>query len=83
MEPQLGIRSLKTLRKHFHRELELGAIEATAQVLQTYHQMAVSGKYPAVTMHWIDTHPRWRDVESVEKPSAIPDFVVSIEKEAA
>ena len=81
----LEIRSLKTLRKHFRKELELGLIQAAAQVFQTYLQMAASGKYPAVTLHWIEKHPRWREVDSVEsKPAAvIPDFVVSIKKEAA
>ena len=32
----IGLRSEKTLRKHFRTELDRGAIEAKAQVFQTF-----------------------------------------------
>ena len=80
---QLEIRSLKTLRKHFRNELDLGLIQATAQVAQTYFQMATSGKYPAVTERWLQRYSRLLAVEPGEaKPAdVIPDFIVSIEEE--
>jgi len=80
----LGLRSPKTLRKHFREEIDRGAIEATAQVVQTLYQMATSGKHPAATIHWLNTQARWLDGYSVEtSAAAIPDFVVEIEKEGA
>ena len=62
---KIGLRSPKTLRKRFPEELALGAIEAVAQVSQTHYQMAKSGKYPASTMHFLNTRARWLDVQTV------------------
>jgi len=80
----VGLRSAKTLRKHFREEIILGAIEAVAQVSQTHYQMAKSGKHPASTIHFLNTRARWLDIESLETgPAATPDFIVAVEKEAA
>jgi hypothetical protein len=80
----IGLRSAKTLRRHFREELTRGSIEATAQVSQTLYQMATSGGEPACTIFWMKTRAGWREKESSESgPSAVPDFVVVIEKEAA
>ena len=57
----VGLRSPKTLRKHFPEELALGAIEAVAQVSQTHYQMAKSGKHAASTIHFLNTRARWLD----------------------
>jgi hypothetical protein len=79
---KVGLRSPKTLRKYFREELALGAIEAVAQVSQTHYQMAKSGKFPASTMHFLNSRARWLDVQSVEKrTTALPDFVVAVEEE--
>jgi uncharacterized membrane protein YebE (DUF533 family) len=76
--------SVKTLRKHFRKELTLGEIEAVANVAQTYYQMAKSGKHPQSTIHFLDKRQRWQDVQSSEtRPAVTPDFIVEIEKEAA
>jgi hypothetical protein len=80
----VDIRSTKSLRKHFRKELDRGAIEATAKVGQTLYQMATSGKHPAATIFWLKTRAGWREVQVVETRSgATPDFVVTVEKEAA
>jgi hypothetical protein len=80
----LKFRSPKTLRKHFGEELSLGEIEAVAQVAQTHYQMAKSGKYPVSTIHFLEKRQRWLDVQAVEtRPTVVPDFIVSFEKEAA
>jgi len=80
----IGLRSLKTLRKHFREELTRGSIEATAQVGQTLYQMATSGEAPACTIFWMKTRGGWREKQNRESMlSAVPDFVVVIEKEAA
>jgi hypothetical protein len=80
----LGIRSPKTLKKHFREELILGEIEAVAQVAQTHYQMAKSGKHPVSTIRFLDKRQRWLDVQGLEtRPAAIPDFVVVLDKKAA
>ena len=48
----VGIRSPKTLRKHFRPELSNGFAEAYAAVARTAYEMAVSGRYPAMSMFW-------------------------------
>jgi hypothetical protein len=48
----VGLRSPKTLRKHFRPELFNGLAEATAAVARTAYEMAVSGRYPAMSMFW-------------------------------
>ena len=47
-----GLRSSKTLRKHFGEEINRGAIQANTRVSQTLYKMATSGKYPAATIFW-------------------------------
>jgi hypothetical protein len=80
----LGLRSPKTLRKHFREELINGEIEGVAQIAQTHHQMAKSGKHPVSTIDFLDKHKRWLDVQIAEiRPAAIPDFVVVLDKKAA
>jgi len=81
---ELGLRSPKTLRKHFGQEIERAAIQANARVGQTLYQMATSGKHPAATIFWMKTRAGWRENQVVEiRPAATPDFIVAQEKEAA
>jgi hypothetical protein len=49
----VGIRSPKTLRKHFRRELSMGSAEAAATVSRVAYEMATSGKYPVMTDFWL------------------------------
>jgi len=80
----VGLRSSKSLRKHFRQELDRGTIEATAQVSQTLYKMATSGKHPAATIFWLKTRAGWREIQVVEtRPAALPDFIVAQDKEAA
>jgi hypothetical protein len=80
----VSLRSPKTLRKHFRKELDLGAIEGTAQVAQTRFQMAKSGKYPAATIHYLEQRQRWLEVETPEiRQTVTPDFIVALDKKAA
>jgi hypothetical protein len=50
---RLGLRSPKTLRKHFPEELSKGLAEATAAVARTGYQMALSGRYPSMLLFWL------------------------------
>ncbi len=80
----LGLRSEKTLRKYFRKELDRGAIDAMTQVFQTLYQMATSGKHVAATIFWIKTRGGLREIHVVEaRPAGTPDFVVMLEKKAA
>src|ERR1035438_7038269 len=51
----VGIRSSKTLRRHFREELDRGATEANARVAQSLYQLAISGKCVAATIFWMKT----------------------------
>jgi predicted acetyltransferase len=75
----LGLRSVKTLRRHFREELGRAAVEATARVAQTLYQQATSGKNTAATIYWL-TRARWRE-PAAEVPVQAPPFVVMREKD--
>jgi hypothetical protein len=51
----VGIRSPKTLRKHFGKDIALGTAEATATVAAAACEMAISGDFPGVTRFWLNT----------------------------
>jgi len=51
----------KTLRRHFRRELDVGATLANSTVAQTLFQMATTGKHPAATIFWLKTRAGWRE----------------------
>ena len=55
----------KTLRKHFHPELERGSVEATAQVAQSLFQMATQGKNVAAAIFWMKARAGWREKHEV------------------
>lgn len=52
MAETVGLRSPKTLRKHFRRQLDAGLAEATLMVARVAHDMATSGRYPQMTIFW-------------------------------
>jgi len=54
----IGIRSPKTLRRHFRAELEQGDLEGYAKVQQTHFRMATSGKCWPATKAWQDAYHR-------------------------
>src|SRR6266481_3856407 len=53
----------KTLRKHFRRELLLGATKANSKVAETAYQMATSGKCPTMTIFWAKCRNGWKERE--------------------
>src|SRR5438105_4901248 len=69
----VGLRSVKTLRKHFLPELLLGAIEAAAQVSQSHFTMAKSANNLKATLTWSNKYGRrWMVDSTVEaRPRAI------------
>jgi hypothetical protein len=76
---EVGLRSPKTLRKHFRKELDLGRISADIAVGKTLYQMASSGKCIAATIYWENRKAarQARKLVAVTRPAAVPDFVVT------
>jgi hypothetical protein len=75
---KIGIRSPKTLRKHFRDELDLGSTDADYNVRRTLYQMATSGKDTAATIFWMKVRAGWRE-RPVFEPAAVPPppFIVA------
>jgi hypothetical protein len=55
----IGLRSPKTLRRYFSKELSLGIAESSANVLQASFKLASSRKNPAAAIFWLQTRARW------------------------
>jgi hypothetical protein len=78
---EVGLRSPKTLRKHFRKELDLGRISADIAVGKTLYQMASSGKCIAATIYWENRKAaRQARLVAATRPAAGPDFVVTSDK---
>ena len=80
---RIGIRSPKTLRKHFREEIDFGAAEANLVVSQSLHKKARDGDVTA-GIFWMKSRAGWRDGSNFERVSGSPaPFIVSLDKEAA
>jgi hypothetical protein len=55
----IGLRSPKTLRRYYSKELALGIAEACTNVSKTAFSLATSGKNPAMTIFLLKTRARW------------------------
>ena len=75
---QVGIRSAKTLRKHFRKELGCGAAEANASVAGALYAKAMGGD-TAAQKFWLMCRSGWRPRPAFE-PGEIqpPPFVVGL-----
>ena len=83
--PQPAIATLldidpKTLRLHFRRELDRGAVEATAKVAQTLFGMATSGTNTAASIFWMKARAGWREKQVVEIEDRRPVTALSDEE---
>src|ERR1700684_1983307 len=76
----VGLRSPKTLRKHFREELDRGRIGADIEVRKTLFKMAISGKCPTATIYYLNRQASRRArLMPLTTPVAAPDFVVTRE----
>lgn len=75
---RLGIRSEKTLRKHFRDEIDLGAMEANATIAGDLYKSARSGNVDA-QKYWLTRRAGWGWRQADLKPAAPPPFVVARE----
>jgi hypothetical protein len=81
---EVGLKSPKTLRKHFREDLDRGRVGASIQVPKALLKMAASGKKLAATIYSLNRRAGWRTKPVGEtRPATIPDFVVAREKDAA
>jgi hypothetical protein len=77
----IGIRSPKTLRRHFRQELDCGIAEANMRVGQTLYKMATSGDNLAATKFWLTNRAGWVERPWFEPSSTVaPPFIVALEK---
>ena len=79
----LGLRSCKTLRRHFRQELDRAATEANARVAQCLYQQAISGKNTAATIFWMKTRGWPNHAAGAPRPVETPPLMIILEKEAA
>jgi hypothetical protein len=80
----LGLRSAKTLRRHFREELDRAAPEANAMVAQSLFQQATSGKKTGATIFWLKVRGQWREpAPDARPPVKAPPFIVITQDEAA
>jgi hypothetical protein len=78
----IGIRSPKTLRKHFRNELDRGMLEGTAKVYQTHYRMATGGKNLAATLSWLNRHDR-RSGKGNAGAATPPTFIIVPDDESS
>jgi hypothetical protein len=74
----IGVRSAKTLRKHFREELDRATVDANASIAGTLYNKAMSGDTPALKF-WLACRAGWhtqpRYISGTNQP---PPFVVGV-----
>lgn len=76
---RIGIRSTKTLRKHYRDDLDRGAVDANTMVGQSLFKMATSGDHPVAAIFWLKSRAGWKDHREFEPAMAPPPFIVARE----
>jgi hypothetical protein len=66
----------KTLRKHFRREIDTGAIEANTRVAASLYGMATKDKNVAAAIFWLKSRAGWKDQDPNLGASNFPRLVV-------
>jgi hypothetical protein len=70
----IGVRSPKTLRRLYQRELASGAVETTTKIRRTAFQLAISGRDPRSTIFWLRTRMKWSR-QTHEGDRVVEEFV--------
>jgi len=76
----IGIKSPKTLRRHFREEIDFGATEANAAVAGALYKRAREGNVDAQKF-WLYHRGGWGKPSSHYPAAAPPPFVVACEKD--
>ena len=74
---KIGIRSPKTLRKHFREELDLGMIDANYNVGKTFYEMATGGQEVAATIFWVKIRNMFRESPPSSGTGGPAPFIVA------
>jgi len=53
--------SLDDLLRFYQKDLDFGLERANMEVAKTFHQLATSGDYPALTLAWMRMRAGWKD----------------------
>lgn len=53
--------SISDLTTHYSAPLQHGIEEANLQVAKAFHEMAISGVFPAMTLSWMKMRAGWND----------------------
>jgi hypothetical protein len=76
---KIGIRSPKTLRKYFRKELDLAAIDANATIAGALYKRAKEGNVDA-QKYWLERRANWRVSPTRTGLTTPPPFIVTREK---
>jgi hypothetical protein len=80
---KMNIRSVKTLRKYFREELDLGATDANTNVAAAMYQSAISGNVNAQRT-WMFCRAGWgrpaSNADATVTPIRPPEFIVALDK---
>ena len=77
----IGIRSDKTLRRHFREEINRGVLEANGKAAQTLLKKISEGNVTAA-IFWLKCRGHWREEGPSEPNASGPaPFIVNIEKD--
>jgi hypothetical protein len=77
---RIGVRSPKTLRKHFRNELDQGGSEANMTIAQALYKKAKDGDVKAA-IFWLRCRAGWRDRADFDRPVVVPPpFIVTLAK---
>jgi hypothetical protein len=55
----IGLRSVKSLRSRFGRELDLGPVKANYEVASSLYDLATKGKNGPAMMFWLKCRAKW------------------------
>jgi hypothetical protein len=66
----------KTLRKHFRREIDTGAIEANTRVAASLYGMATKDKNVAAAIFWLKSRAGWKDQDPSLGANNFPRLLV-------
>lgn len=69
----------KTLRKHYSRQIVKAKVGRVMRVASMAYDMAISGKYPVMTMFYLKTQGHWKDNGEVEIEEIVDTSVSKIE----
>jgi hypothetical protein len=77
----VDLRSTVTLRRHFRKELDRGAIEAISAVAHTLYKMATSGKCVAATIFYLKARGRWHERPTPDAQTDPPvPFIIAVQQ---